>query len=40
MKGVIEAYAEKYSMVIATNPTSIFHVNKEKIVKNDPYPRT
>ena len=40
MKGGIEAYVEKYSMMIASNPTSIFRVNKEKIVKNNSYPRT
>ena len=36
-KGV---YVEKYSMVIATNLTSIYCVYKEKIVKNDSYRRT
>ena len=38
MKGV--AYVEKYSMVIATNPTSICCVYKEKIVKEDSHRRT
>ena len=39
MKGV-QADVEKYSMVFATNPTTICCVYKEKIVKNDSYGRT
>ena len=39
LKGV-QAYVEKYSMVIAANLTSICCVYKEKIVNNDSYLRT
>ena len=34
---VVQAYGEKYSMVIKTNLTSICFVYKEKIAKDDLY---
>ena len=37
VRKVVWVYVEKYSMVIATNLTSICCVYKEKIVKNDSY---